>query len=208
VVESLYSMEGDLAPLTDLWALAQEEDAFLIVDEAHATGVFGSQGRGLAAQLEGQEQVITIRTCGKALGCEGALVCGSAVVRDFLVNRGRGFIFSTAPSPLMAALVRSALNMAASSDRRDRLLALMTYAQERLSRLGATLCSQIIPLIVGDDSETMRLASELQTRGFDIRGIRPPTVPEGTSRLRISLTLNVVEQDVDALCSAIAELRH
>jgi 8-amino-7-oxononanoate synthase len=209
VVESLYSMEGDLAPLTDLWALAQEEDAFLIVDEAHATGVFGSQGRGLAAQLEGQEQVITIRTCGKALGCEGALVCGSAIVRDFLVNRGRGFIFSTAPSPLMAALVRSALDIAASSDRRDRLLALMTYAQERLSRLGANSSdSQIIPLIVGDDSETMRLAGELQTRGFDIRGIRPPTVPEGTSRLRISLTLNVEEQDVDALCSAIAELRH
>ncbi|MBS0474673.1 MAG: aminotransferase class I/II-fold pyridoxal phosphate-dependent enzyme, partial [Proteobacteria bacterium] len=98
-VESLYSMDGDTAPLDDLMAIADHHDAVLLIDEAHATGVFGPDGRGLAAHLEGRSNVITLRTCGKALGVEGALVCGPAVVADFLVNRGRGFIFSTAPSP-------------------------------------------------------------------------------------------------------------
>ncbi|MET0376283.1 MAG: aminotransferase class I/II-fold pyridoxal phosphate-dependent enzyme, partial [Rhizorhabdus sp.] len=97
-VESLYSMDGDIAPLDDLAALADREDAFLIVDEAHATGVFGPDGRGLAHMLEGRENVVTLRTCGKALGCEGALVCCPRVLADTLVNKARGFIFSTAPS--------------------------------------------------------------------------------------------------------------
>ena len=102
-VESLYSMDGDRAPLDDLAVIAARHDAVLLIDEAHATGVFGPNGRGLAAHLDGQDNVITLRTCGKALGCEGALVCAPAVVSDFLINRGRGMIFSTAPSPLMAA---------------------------------------------------------------------------------------------------------
>ena len=106
-VESLYSMDGDRAPLAALAALADAEGAMLLVDEAHATGVFGPEGRGLAADLDGRSNVVTLRTCGKALGCEGALVLGPATVRDFPVNRGRGFIFSTAPSPLMAAAVRA-----------------------------------------------------------------------------------------------------
>ena len=105
--ESLYSMDGDRAPLDDLGAIADRLDAVLLIDEAHATGVFGPQGRGLAAHLDGRDNIITLRTCGKALGCEGALVCGPAVAADFLVNRGRGFIFSTAASPLMAAAVRA-----------------------------------------------------------------------------------------------------
>ncbi|GAA3257488.1 hypothetical protein GCM10020258_17760 [Sphingomonas yabuuchiae] len=95
-VESLYSMDGDTAPLAELMAVAERHDAMLIVDEAHATGVFGERGQGLATP---GERVVTLHTCGKALGCEGALVAGPAIVRDYLVNRGRGFIFSTAPSP-------------------------------------------------------------------------------------------------------------
>ena len=105
-VESLYSMEGDRAPLTDLLSVAREHDGFLIIDEAHATGVFGNSGRGLAEGFDGKDNVITVRTCGKALGCEGALICASHTITDFLINRGRGFIFSTAHSPLMAAAVR------------------------------------------------------------------------------------------------------
>ncbi|HUE79592.1 MAG TPA: 8-amino-7-oxononanoate synthase [Sphingomicrobium sp.] len=208
VVESLYSMDGDRAPLADLLQIAERNDGVLIIDEAHATGVFGPQGRGLAAPYEGLEHVITVRTCGKALGCEGALVCGARLVRDFLINRGRGFIFSTAPSPLMAAAVRASLRLIGLEDRRERLHQLMAYGQEKLAPLGATKSgSQILPVIVGADRETMRLAARIQAAGFDVRGIRPPTVPQGTSRLRISLTLNIDKAAIDALCVAIRDAR-
>jgi 8-amino-7-oxononanoate synthase len=205
-VESLYSMDGDRAPLDMLAALADQHDAILLIDEAHATGVFGINGRGLADTLERRENVITLHTCGKALGCEGALLCGPAAMRDFLINRGRGFIFSTAPSPLMAAAVRAALGLIEKEpDRRDRLHALIRSAQTLLEPLGVIPTgSQILPLILGDDARTMDKAAALQVAGFDVRGIRPPTVPAGTSRLRISLTLNIGVDDVAALAEALA----
>ncbi|WP_448661462.1 8-amino-7-oxononanoate synthase [Sphingomonas sp. CJ20] len=206
VVESLYSMDGDSAPLDALAALADESDAILVVDEAHATGVFGTDGRGLAAHLAGRENLITLHTCGKALGCEGALLCGPAILRDFLVNRGRGFIFSTAPSPLIAATVRAALGLIAAPERRARLHALATHAAQVLAPLGAVATgSQILPLILGEDGPTMRAAAALQAAGFDVRGIRPPTVPQGSARLRLSITCNVDEADIDALGTALAE---
>jgi len=206
-VESLYSMDGDCAPLADLAAVARQHDAFLLIDEAHATGVFGPDGRGLAADYEGRENVVTLRTCGKALGCEGALVCGPATVRDFLVNRGRGFIFSTAPSPLMASAVRAALHILADEpERRTRLQALVGYAERALARCGVTPTgSQILPLVLGDDATTMRVAGAVQAAGYDVRGIRPPTVPVGEARLRISVTLNTSEAEIDGLAGAIAE---
>jgi len=206
VVESLYSMDGDKAPLAELHSIAEDHGAFLIIDEAHATGVFGSGGRGLAAGLEGRDHVITVRTCGKALGCEGALVCAPHRIRDFLVNRGRGFIFSTAPSPLMAAAVRAALKiLEADPGRRQRLHELSAFAAELLQPLGARCHgSQILPLIIGDDGATMDLARGLQDAGFDVRGIRPPTVPDQTSRLRISITLNVERSAIASLAQAIA----
>ncbi len=205
-VESLYSMDGDRAPLDALAALAARHDAVLLVDEAHATGVFGPEGRGLAAAIEGRDNVVTLHTCGKALGCEGALLCGPAVMRDFLVNRGRGFIFSTAPSPVMAAAVREALRILADEpERRTRLHALVRTAEDALAPHGvAATGSQILPLVIGDDAETMRRAAALQAAGFDVRGIRPPTVPAGTARLRISITLNIGETDIRALAEALA----
>jgi len=205
-VESLYSMDGDRAPLDALAAVADRHGAMLLIDEAHATGVFGERGSGLAASLDGRDNVISLHTCGKAMGCEGALVCGPAVVRDFLVNRGRGFIFSTAPSPLMASAVRESLRILADEpERRDALWALVGAAERTLARCGvAPTGSQILPLILGDDARTMRVAAAVQAAGFDVRGIRPPTVPQGTSRLRISLTLNLTAADVDALADAIA----
>ncbi|MBN8839630.1 MAG: aminotransferase class I/II-fold pyridoxal phosphate-dependent enzyme, partial [Sphingomonadales bacterium] len=183
-VESLYSMDGDRAPLDQLAAIAARHEAILLIDEAHATGVFGDRGRGLAAGLEGRENVVTLRTCGKALGCEGALVCGPRTVRDFLINRGRGFIFSTAPSPLIA------------------------YAERTLADCGvAPTGSQILPLVIGADAPAMALAAAVQAAGFDVRGIRPPTVPAGTARLRISITLNVAEADIAALADTIRTCR-
>jgi len=207
-VESLYSMDGDRATLDDLATIADRHDAVLLIDEAHATGVCGPGGRGLAAGLEGRPNVITLRTCGKALGCEGALVCGDRTVIDFLINRGRGFIFSTAPSPLMAAACRAALQVMQDDTLRLRLRELIDGAGELLSRrLGVPgTGSQILPIILGTDSRAMAVAQGLQDQGFDVRGIRPPTVPDGTARLRISLTLNVGMTQIQALVDALEPL--
>ncbi|WP_076071041.1 8-amino-7-oxononanoate synthase [Sphingomonas montana] len=204
-VESLYSMDGDRAPLADLARLADTHDAFLLIDEAHATGVFGRGGRGLADGIDGRDNVVVLRTCGKALGCEGALVCAPAIVCDFLVNRARGFIFSTAPSPLMAAAARAALRLLADEpERRVRLAALVAEAGRLLEPFGATVTgSQILPLVLGEDVRTMQVAGRLQAAGFDVRGIRPPTVPAGTARLRLSITANIDADDLAALAAAL-----
>jgi 8-amino-7-oxononanoate synthase len=204
-VESLYSMDGDRAPLDALAALADAQDAFLMIDEAHAVGVFGPDGRGLAAHLDGRENVVVLRTCGKALGVEGALLCLPRVMRDFLVNRGRGFIFSTAPSPLMARAVGEALRILVDEpERRAVLQERVKFAEQAFGKTGIPASgSQIIPVILGDDARAMRVAGMLQQAGYDVRGIRPPTVPAGTSRLRISVTLNASEGDIRGLGEAL-----
>jgi 8-amino-7-oxononanoate synthase len=208
VAESLSSMDGDFAPLEALIAIADRHDAFLMVDEAHATGVYGEQGRGLTARYEGRENLVVIHTCGKALGAAGALVTATRVLRDFMVNRCRPFIFSTAPSPLMAVAVSDALLILQQEpEHQQRLTDLMAFTRRQIGVRGGWRASgsQILPYIVGDNARTMTLASALQARGFDIRGIRPPTVPVGTARLRISLTNNVSEDDVRAMLDALAE---
>ncbi|WP_380926326.1 8-amino-7-oxononanoate synthase [Sphingomonas leidyi] len=204
-VESLYSMDGDRAPLSDLMEVADRHAAWLLIDEAHATGVFGRDGRGLSDTLEGRPNVVTLHTCGKAMGGEGALVCGPAILRDFLVNRGRSFIFSTAPSPLAASAARESLRIFADEpERREALWQRVAKAEQALAGLGVTPTgSQILPLILGDDATTMRVAAAVQAAGFDVRGIRPPTVPAGTSRLRISVTLNADIANIAALADAI-----
>ena len=200
-VETLYSMDGDQAPLGDLAALAAKHDAMLLLDEAHATGVHGDQGRGLGARYEGAPNIISLHTCGKGLGAAGALVCLPRLYRDFMVNRGRAFIYSTAPSPLMAAVVRAALKICAGADQeRTQLRQLVRHAKTRMRGLGLPVSgSQIQPIIIGSDKDAVRLAEVLQARGHDIRAIRPPTVPEGTARLRLALTLHITTDDLDAL---------
>jgi len=200
-VETLYSMDGDRAPLADLVALASRHDAMLILDEAHATGVHGDQGRGLGAQYEGAPNIISLHTCGKGLGAAGALVCLPKLYRDFMVNRGRAFIYSTAPSPLMAAVVRSSLKICAGAEQeRTQLRNLVRHAEAHLHRLGLKASgSQIQPIILGEDRRAVAFAQALQARGHDIRAIRPPTVPEGTARLRLALTLHVTLADLDVL---------
>jgi 8-amino-7-oxononanoate synthase len=195
-VESLYSMDGDHAPLGDLAEAAGRHDGMLVIDEAHATGVYGPDGRGLGACLEGSPNVISLHTCGKALGSAGALFCGPAVLSDILINYSRPFIYSTAPSPLTAAAVRAALRMCREQpERRERLCSLIDFASQAIeSRCGVKPSgSQILPVIVGSDARAIALAAAVRNHGYDIRAIRPPTVPEGTARLRISLTLNVSE---------------
>ena len=205
-VETLYSMDGDCAPLPELVALASRHGAMLLLDEAHATGVHGYQGRGLGAPYEGAPNIISLHTCGKGLGAAGALVCLPRLYRDFLVNRGRAFIYSTAPSPLMAAVVRASLKICAGAEQeRAQLAALVRHAGDGLRKLGITPSgSQIQPVIVGEDSHAVALAEALQAKGHDIRAIRPPTVPEGTARLRIALTLHVTPDDVDRMLADLA----
>ena len=207
-VESLYSMDGDSPNLTELFAIADRHGAMVVIDEAHATGVLGPQGRGLAAPFEGRDNVITLHTCGKALGTVGGFILAPKIIRDFLINRSRPFIFATAPSPLIAAVTRAALEISRTNpERRERLARLVQFAGNELRRR----CnvepsgSQILPVIIGADQAAVALAASLQRKGFDIRAIRPPTVPEGTARLRIALTLNVNEAIVAELFAALAE---
>lgn len=204
-VESLYSMEGDFAKLAEIYALAQAYDAILIVDEAHATGVWGQGGRGLAYGLwQGSFQmqpadIVTLHTCGKALGVAGGLICASAEIVEILVNLARSFIYSTAPLPLQAVLVQEALSLAGSAEGdclRQKLYKNCALMGNLLAQVGVDLqekdkavqATQIIPIILGEDSRAVYLAEEMQGAGFDIRAIRPPTVPEGTARLRLSLS--------------------
>lgn len=209
-VESLYSMDGDRAPLDDLKTLAVGYEALLVIDEAHATGVFGPDGCGLAASFEGLENVIVLHTCGKALGGAGALLNLPRVLADFLVNRCRPFIFSTAPSPLMAVAALEALKILKEEpQRREALANLVAYAGwQAQARCGLQVSgSQILPVIIGDDFGTMQIAAKLRERGFDVRGVRPPTVPKGTARLRISITLNIDAGAIAGLFDTLAELR-
>ena len=206
--ESLYSMDGDSPDIAGLLAVADRHDGMLVVDEAHATGVHGPQGRGLAAAFEGRDNVITLHTCGKALGTVGGFILAPRTIRDFLVNRARPFIFATAPSPLVAAITRAAIHVSRTNpERRERLARLVRFAGDELvRRCNVTPSgSQILPVIIGADRAAVAVAASLQQRGFDIRAIRPPTVPEGTARLRIALTLNVDEATVASLFEALAE---
>ena len=212
VVESLYSMDGDCAPLSELIEIADRYEGFLLIDEAHATGVYGVGGRGLGAGLEGRDNVITLHTCGKAMGSAGALVGAAPVLRAFLVNRARPFIYSTAPSPLQAEVTRQALGLLRTGEHRRQVLhKLIAFANTRFRECTGYEGSgtQILPLIIGDVGRTLHIAGLMQGEGFDIRAIRPPTVPAGTARLRITITLNVDEETIarmfDCLAKALKE---
>ncbi len=204
LVESVYSMDGDVAPVAELLALCETHDAILIVDEAHATGVFGPNGKGVTEGLP-HDRLISLHTCGKALGVAGALVCARADIIDYLVNAARSFIYSTAPMPLQALLVQKALELVrVEPNRRERLKALQTFTATRLQNLD--IRSQIVPIVIGDDARAVEIAQTLQDQGFDIRAIRPPTVLAGTARLRLSLNANLTEADIAAFAAALSPL--
>lgn len=205
-VESLHSMDGDFAPIAELATLASEESAFLIVDEAHATGIWGPEGRGLTAPYATYENLITLHTCGKSLGVQGALVCADPVLIATLINRARSFIYSTAPSPLLAEVLRGVLaHLAHDPSRRNALLSRAAQAADLARGIGlAPSGSQIQPVILPGDARCLAAAATLQAQGFDIRAIRAPTVPKGAERLRLSLTLN---PDASTLTAAFAALQ-
>jgi 8-amino-7-oxononanoate synthase len=203
-VESVYSMDGDSAPLPALQKLAQDYDAVLIVDEAHGTGVCGAEGKGLSADLP-QENLIAMHTCGKALGVAGGLVCASSEVIDYLINTSRPFIYSTAPPPLQALLTHEAIKLVAGEEgdkQRQKLLQICDYVAAKLEMES----SHIVPIILGEDERAVEAAEALQAAGYDIRAIRPPTVPEGTARLRLSLNANLTEEMIADFLSHLSPL--
>ncbi|MEJ2008506.1 MAG: 8-amino-7-oxononanoate synthase [Acidobacteriota bacterium] len=212
VVESLFSMEGDRARIADLLRLAGRFGAELIVDEAHATGVLGPQGRGLVAAANGNGQVLaSVYTCGKAMASAGAFVCGSATLKQYLVNRARTFIFSTALPPYFAAQIAKAVEIAAEADaERRRLESLSVFLRARLKQAGfdiGTSDTQIVPVLLGGNDTAVRYADALQRQGFAVRPIRPPTVPEGHSRLRLSVTTKLSEEALDRLVKSLSAAR-
>jgi 8-amino-7-oxononanoate synthase len=192
VTDGVFSMDGDLAPLEELTRLARDYGCRLIVDEAHATGAVGPGGRGSVAAAGLSDEVdLVVGTLGKALGSYGAYVCASAELSEYLLNTARSFIFSTAlPPPVLAAALAGLEVLAAEPERVERLRTNAATLRDGLAGEGlapAGAPSQIVPLEVGDAKQTMELCERLLERGVFAQGIRPPTVPEGTSRLRFSV---------------------
>jgi 8-amino-7-oxononanoate synthase len=212
VTESVFSMDGDLAPLREIVELKKRFDALLMLDEAHAVGVIGANGRGLASVENLNEAVdVQMGTLSKALGASGGYICGSRNLIEWLINRARSFIYSTAPTPGIAAAALAAVNFLSSTDGEERRLLLWKrinllrelLPMNAMSTKGGSASSAIFPWIVGDEQAALDLASALQHEGFLVPAIRYPTVAKGSARLRITVTASHEENQIRSLCEAI-----
>jgi len=211
VTESLFSMDGDEAPLNDIVNLAEMYGAMVMVDEAHATGVYEPSGAGLVAKLGlGDRVPIQMGTLGKALGGFGAYVAGSKALRELLINRCRSFIFTTSLPPAVMAMGMAAVDLVMREpERRQALWNNCERLRSGLKELGYSLGdsqSQILPLMIGDATQCMKLSEDLLQRGLFAQGIRPPTVPPGTSRLRITLMATHTREQIDLALRAFEEV--
>jgi 8-amino-7-oxononanoate synthase len=216
VTDSVFSMEGDLVPLAELLDLAERFDCLLLLDEAHATGILGEHGRGVTELLPvgrsfDPDRLIKVGTLSKALGGQGGFVCGSRKLIALLVNRARPYFFSTALAPPTAAAARRAVHLVQQEpQRRGHVLALAELLRDRLRAVGypagASRC-QIVPLLVGEARAAVDLSARLQERGLLVPAIRPPSVPQGTARLRVSLTAGHTEADVQRLVETFARVQ-
>ena len=209
VTESLFSMDGDTAPLAEIVALAERYGANAIVDEAHSTGCFGPRGSGCVDAAELRDRVLaTVHTGGKALGLHGAYICGSKLLKEFLINRCRHLIFTTALPPAIGAWWREQIRRVQEDEaRRQTLHSNAMLFRERLAAHGIYPPGShyVVPVIVGQDEPAVRAAEMLQDRGFDVRAIRPPSVPHGTCRLRISIHADHEPEVLLRLADAVAE---
>ena len=213
VSDGVFSMDGDLAPLRELATLAREHDALLMVDDAHGGGVLGPEGRGSAA-LAGVQDAIHLQmgTFGKALGSFGAYVACSSLLRDYLLNRSRSLIFSTSLPPAVLAASRAAIDLVRSGegDRlRQQLADNVALFRSLLQQAGFSVpdgSTPIVPVLVGDPVTTMAFSAQLLERGFFVQGIRPPTVPQGTSRLRCTIMSSHAPDELEAAAAAMQEI--
>jgi 8-amino-7-oxononanoate synthase len=210
VTESIFSMDGDAAPLPEIVALKEKYGAWLMVDEAHATGLYGKYRRGLAEELGVSNQIeIQMGTLGKALGASGGYICGSRALIDFLVNHARSFIFSTAPVPAAAAAATAGIRFVQSSEGKTRcksLSQLVNHFNSKLKTQNSKSAGVIIPLIVGDESRAVELAAKLREQNIFVPAIRYPTVARGAARLRVTLTAAHSADDVSTLVRALKTL--
>jgi 8-amino-7-oxononanoate synthase len=210
VSDTVFSMDGDVAPLAELVELAERFDCLLMIDEAHATGVLGERGRGVTDSLStgswSPERILKVGTLSKALGTQGGFVCGSRRLITWLVNQARPYIFSTALAPPIAAAARRAVAIVQQEpERRRHVLALAERLRRELRESGGNVgdsCCQIVPLIVGEAREAVMLSRRLEEQGLLISAIRPPSVPEGSPRLRLSVTAAHTEEDVMRVAQA------
>ena len=212
VSDTVFSMDGDLAPLPALFELAERYDAWLVLDDAHGFGVLGPNGQGALAhcQLPAARRILLMGTLGKAAGVGGAFVAGSALAIDYLLNKGRSYIFTTAAPPAVACALRASLKIIEQGEaRRQQLFANIARLQSGLRGLPWPLlpsATAIQPLIVGDNAAALALAQALWQGGLWVPAIRPPTVPKGTARLRISLSAAHTAADIDLLVTTLKEL--
>ena len=209
VLESLFSMDGDAAALAEIAAVARAAGAILVVDEAHAVGIYGPRGSGMIeAAGVADADCVSINTAGKALGVAGAFVAGPSWAIEYLVQRARPFVFTTAPPPALADALDASLTVVEREpDRRERLLRRAAFVRARLAVAGIEIPpgqSQIIPIVLGDNDRTVAVASVLQAHGFDVRAIRPPSVPAGTARLRLSINADLAEATLDRFVDRLA----
>ena len=209
ITDSVFSMDGGAAPLRELSSLARFFDAGLLVDEAHALGVFGPEGRGLAAAL-GVEPDVVVGTLGKSFGVAGAFVAASEDIVSLIRSRARSFVYSTAPPPMVARASIAALELVRkANDARDTLLANAAKLRAALRSLGFEIPngdSQILPILIGENDRTMQLSAKLLARGVFVQGIRPPTVPEGTARLRLTPMATHRPEQIERAIDAFASL--
>jgi 8-amino-7-oxononanoate synthase len=209
ITDSLFSMDGVIAPLTQIEALARSYDAGLMVDEAHALGVLGPNGRGLCAAL-GVRPDLVVGTLGKSFGVAGAFVAASEDAVSLLRNRARSFVYSTAPPPMVARAAIAALELVAAADEaRTQILAHASRLRSGLRELGFRVPdaeSQILPVLVGENDRTMQLSAKLLSRGVFVQGIRPPTVPDGTARLRLTPMATHQPAQIERAIEAFASL--
>jgi 8-amino-7-oxononanoate synthase len=212
VTESVFSMDGDRAPLRELVELRKRFGALFMLDEAHAVGVIGPNGRGLAAEENVSEEIdVQMGTLSKALGASGGYICGPRTLIDWLINRARSFIYSTAPPPAIAAAALAAVNFLASPEGEERRLLLWErirlmqdlLPRSELDKEHSAASSAIFPLIVGDEKAALDLATALQSDGFLVPAIRYPTVAKGAARLRITVTAAHKAAQIRELCKAI-----
>ncbi len=210
VTESIFSMDGDAADLPGIVALKREFPFFVVLDEAHASGVYGPNGAGYACELGLQDQIdLTVVTLSKALGCSGGAVCGSRSTIDAVVNFGRPYIFSTSIPPAVAAAAATAIDVLCTEPaRQQRLRSMSADIRNRLQTTGLLLPpgdSPILPIILGGEAETLAAAARLQSLGILTVAVRPPTVPRGSSRLRITLSSEHTPAEIDQLVNALAD---
>lgn len=212
IVESYFSMDGDRPDLRELRAICDDYDAALIVDESHAIGALGPAGRGLAADA-GVKPDVLVGTLGKALGAQGAFVTGSRELCAWLWNRARSFVFSTGISPLVAAMARGAVELARVDEEGRRRLAMRSAELRKLLReagfaVSPSSAGPIIPVHVGESARAMDLSRALAELGIDVQAIRPPTVPAGTARLRVTASSLLTEGDIERAARGFREAKN